>query len=390
MSRLYFTIFLLTALSVFFGMHYYIYRHTANGLMFGPGGRAALKLVMLMGGLAFITGEMFSRQATTPLFKPIYVAGVIWLGIIAMGVVVFFAVDIVRIATRTEQFRFWLTAGALGLLGLMSLYSVYNVSRGPRIKTITIKSPKLPKALSGFSIVQLSDLHLNYQKSERWLDRIIDKANTLNPDVVVITGDLADADISSDGRFYQALRKLKPKYGVYAITGNHDFYNGITSFERLTRELNIKTLRNEHVTIAGAIELAGVDDDTAKGFGSAGTDPVKEMKSDTISNGADLDTALRLPVGVDHDRFIILLAHQPTGIFDQAAKRGVDLQLSGHTHWGQIPPMDFLIKLRYKYAYGLYKNGSATLYTTSGTDVWGPPMRLFSRTEIVNVILTSN
>ncbi|MFH1227357.1 MAG: metallophosphoesterase [Planctomycetota bacterium] len=375
MSRLYFTIFLLTALSVFYGMHYYIYRHTANGLMFGPSARTTLKLVMLAGALSFITGEIFSRQAAGPLFKPVYVAGVIWLGIIAMGVVVFFAVDIVRIIIHTEQFRFWLTIGALGLLGLMSLYSVYNVARGPRIKTITIKTTKLPKALSGFSIVQLSDLHLNYQKSESWLNGIIDKANALNPDLVVITGDLTDANISGDGRFYQALRKLRPKYGVYAITGNHDFYNGIASFEHLARELNFKTLRNEHATIAGAIELAGVDDDTGKGFGTS---------------GADLDAALKLPIGVDQDRFIILLAHQPTGIFDEAAKRGVDLQLSGHTHWGQIPPTDFLIRLRYKYAYGLYKNGSATIYTTSGTDVWGPPMRLFSRTEIVNVILTAD
>ncbi len=378
MSRMYFVIFILLASGVYFSIHYYLYRYLAAGLMLSPMARSYLRISLLIAALLFIVSEILCRYSASLWLKPIYKFGTIWFGVMGIALTVFLIANIMWIFFRTPPARHWITLGAMAVILLVTVYTIYNAARLPRIKELTITSPKIPQELSGFTIVQLADLHLNYQKSERWLEQVVESVNSQNPDLIVITGDLADADIARTNRFYGALKQLKAKHGVYAITGNHDFYNGIDRFTRITNDLKIRALRNEHVTIAGAIELVGVDDDTGKGFGG------------TISNGADLDTALKTPVGIDLERFIILLAHQPTRIFDEAVRRGVDLQLSGHTHWGQIPPMDFLIKLRYKYAYGLYRKDSATLYTTSGTDIWGPPMRLFSRCEIVKIILTAD
>lgn len=372
MSRMYFVIFILLASGVYFSIHYYLYRYLAAGLMLSPIARSYLRISLLILALLFIVSEILCRHTASLWLKPIYEIGTIWFGVMGIALTVFLIANLLWIFFRTPPARYWITLGAITAVLLITGYTIYNVARLPRIKELTIKSPKIPQQLAGFTIVQLADLHLNLQKSERWLEKIVDTTNDLNPDLIVITGDLADADISSSGRFYSSLRKLRAKYGIYAITGNHDFYNGIDRFLRITGNLNIRALRNEHTTIANVIELIGVDDDTAKGFGEP---------------GSNLDAALKTPVGIDLDRFIILLAHQPTRIFDEAVRRGVDLQLSGHTHWGQIPPMDAMIQLRYKYAYGLYRKDSAHIYTTPGTDIWGPPMRLFSRSEIVKITL---
>ena len=139
-------------------------------------------------------------------------------------------------------------------------------------------------------------------------------------------------------------------------------------FIEIAKNSNITVLRNEKITIADAFELAGIDDKTGRRFSEV---------------GSDLNSALK---NVDFTKPVILLSHQPD-IFDEAAKLGVDLQLSGHTHAGQIPPMDLIVMLAFKYPYGLYRKNGSYLYTTSGTGIWGPPMRLFSRCEIVKIVL---
>ena len=226
----------------------------------------------------------------------------------------------------------------------------------------------LPEKFSGFTIVQLSDIHLNLLRSEKWLSQIVDKTNNLKPDIIVITGDLIDSELGEVKRFSSILKNLKSKYGVYAVAGNHEFYARYEKFLALAKESNIIILKNEKVTVAGAIELAGIDDETGKRFSQSGSNLEKVLK----------DCDFRKPV--------ILLSHQPD-VFDEAVKFGVDLQLSGHTHAGQIPPMDLIVQFYFKYPYGLYRKNSSYIYTTSGTGTWGPPMRLFTRDEIVKIIL---
>ena len=168
--------------------------------------------------------------------------------------------------------------------------------------------------------------------------------------------------------FCDTLKKLKSRHGVFAVTGNHEFYAGINMFMDVAKNSNITVLRNEKITIADSIELAGIDDKAGTRFSEV---------------GSDLKLALK---NIDFTKPVILLSHRPD-IFNEAEKSGVDLQLSGHLHAGQIPPMDLIVMLAFKYPYGLYRKNGSYLYTTSGTGIWGPPMRLFSRCEIVKIVL---
>ncbi|GAG93227.1 unnamed protein product, partial [marine sediment metagenome] len=151
-------------------------------------------------------------------------------------------------------------------MGIVSVYSFYNVTQKPIVKEIEIEIEKLPQRLSGFTIIQLSDLHLNFLKSTKWLDRIVGETNNLKPDLVVIAGDLIDADPCEFTEFCEVLKRLNSKYGVFAITGNHEYYAGIDKFLRAAEKSNITVLRNEKITVADSIELVGIDDNTGRRF----------------------------------------------------------------------------------------------------------------------------
>ena len=375
-------IFLLIVLSIFFGMNYFVYTRVANGLMMSETLRRYLQICMLAFTLLFILGEVLSRQTDVFAAKMVLGFGSIWVGLVVMAFTFLLLADIGRIFLHSPMQRYWLTVSALILLAIAGGYSVYNVARFPRLKTINIHMPHKSCLKGIFTIVQLSDLHLHNLCSRAWLEGIVEETNRQNPDLIVITGDLVDSDICKPplGRaspsgggvdFCSVLRRLSAKYGVFAVTGNHDFYAGIDTFMNVAKESGITVIRNSNAQPADFIQLVGVDDDTAKRFGE---------------NGCDLASALKTPNVIDKGKLVILLSHQPD-IFDEAVKNGVNLQLSGHTHAGQIPPVDILVQLNFKYPYGFYNNGNSYLYTTSGTGFWGPPMRLFSRCEIVKIVI---
>ncbi|MBI5360990.1 MAG: metallophosphoesterase [Planctomycetes bacterium] len=366
--RIIFGIFLL----IYSAMHYYVYSRVAGGLDMSPVARSWLKNCLIAAALSFVLAETICRNTASLWFKPVYYFGVCWFGALAVAVVVFLTAHIIGMALRSDFCRYWLTICAIAAIFIISAYSIINVARGPVIKSMTIKYKKLPAELSGLSIVQLSDLHLNLMKSEKWLNDIVDTANSQNPDIIVFTGDLMDTDLSETKRFYSGLKRLKAKNGVFAVSGNHDFYAGLEGFQRVASDTGMTVLRNKKTTaISGLMDICGIDD-------NAGGE-IRKGKAGLLSK-------LDLPAGLDKDKFTVLLSHRPD-VFIEAVKSGIDLQLSGHTHAGQIPPMDLIIQFYYKYPYGLYRDGGSFLYTTCGTDIWGPPMRLFSRSEIVKIVL---
>ncbi|MFH1784178.1 MAG: metallophosphoesterase [bacterium] len=372
MSKLSLLIFLSIVSTIYFGMHFYVYTRIVSGLMLSAGFRVWLRIAFLVLGMSFFVGEFLSRKYTSVWIRPVEFVGATWLGVISMALAIFIICDIVRIFYRGEDVRYYITIAGLVLLALVSAYSLYNGMRRPVVRNIDIKMSKLPDELSGFSVVQLSDLHLNYTKSREWLEDIVNRTNELNPDIIVITGDLIDADICKFEEVKEILKKLKARHGVFAVTGNHEFYAGVEVFMDIAEAAGITVLRNSHVTIADKIELAGLDDGAGR------------HRSGSHHEGPNLYKALD---GVDLTKPVIMLSHMPD-IFNNSRKMGVDLQLSGHTHAGQIPPMDLIVMFRFDYPYGLYKRDSSYIYTTSGTGTWGPPVRLFSRSEIVRFILS--
>ncbi|MCK4533247.1 metallophosphoesterase [bacterium] len=366
MNILYFFIFLFIFVSFYLGIHYYVCLRIISGLTLTPLAGTYLRLFFLFAALSFVLGKLLSRYFSV---GPLVYFSSVWMGVIAIAFSLFLLKDIAGLFfIRHNKF---LTIITLILVFFISVFSLYNAAGEVKIKEIRIPTKKLPSVKSEFSIVQLSDLHLNSLTSIQWLQSIIDKTNKLNPDLIVITGDLIDQGIHNFENLYQPLKRLKSKYGVIAITGNHEFYAGVNHFLEIAKQSNILVLRNEKISLADTVEIIGIDDETSRRFSEKGPNLKQAMK----------DCDLNKPV--------ILLSHQPK-YFREAVKSGIDLQLSGHTHAGQIPPMDLIVWLVFKYPWGLYQFKNSYIYTTCGTGTWGPPMRLFSRSEIVKITLVSD
>jgi len=366
MPKLYFVIFIVIVLSVYSGMHGFVYWRLASGLSLSPSQRLALKLILIAGGMLFIAGEILSRL--TPMVPLLY-AGSLWLGVISITLSVFLLE--LLLALLFPQQRRLLVLAALSIAFLISGFSAANAAFGPVVRALRISMPGLAPKLDGFSIVHLSDLHLGNLTSLKSLSRIVKQTNELQPDLICITGDTLDGDICSMERFCQLLGNLRARHGVIAITGNHEFYVGVDKFMELAKRSNWNVLRNQSQIIAGQLAIAGLEEDSAPRFKLP---------------GPDLDQALSgIPPGMP----TVLLYHQPKR-FPEAAASGVGLQLSGHTHAGQIPPMDLLVWLTYAYPSGLYPLGRSYIHTSPGTGTWGPPMRFLSRSQIVKLTLVSS
>jgi predicted MPP superfamily phosphohydrolase len=363
MPKMYFVLFIVIVLTVYAGMHGFVYWRLAGGLSLTSGQRTALKLLLLAGALSFLAGEFLSRL--TPMTPLLYV-GSVWLGIMAIALA-FFLLEMILSLLFPQQRRL-LVLAALAVVFLVSAFSAANAALGPVVRELRVPMQGLPPELDGFTIVQLSDLHLGNLTSVKRLRRIVKRTNELKPDLVCVTGDTLDGDICREERFCEVLDGLRARHGVAAVTGNHEFYVGIDKFMELARRSGWRVLRNESWVLDGRLAVVGLEEDTARRF---------KMP------GPDLDAALRgLPPGLPK----VLLYHQPTG-FAAAAERGVGLQLSGHTHAGQIPPMDILVWLTYEYPAGLYRLGNSFIHTSPGTGTWGPPMRFLSRSQIVKLVL---
>jgi predicted MPP superfamily phosphohydrolase len=263
------------------------------------------------------------------------------------------------------------TAGAvaLGTAGT----GAYLANSAPVVRRVPVTLPGLAPALDGLRIVTFSDGHLSAMSSRGRFERLVEIVNAQQPDVVAIVGDLVDGELSELRDEVAPLADLVSEQGVYFVTGNHEYFVDTTAWLRHLPTLGVQVLRNERVPIlrgGASVDLAGIDDRTAISSGVPG-------------HGADLDTALD---GRDDAVPVVLMAHQPVQV-EQAAAAGVGLQLSGHTHGGQLWPFDYAVRLDQPAVQGLSRVGDTQLYVTTGAGFWGPPMRIGARPEVAVVEL---
>jgi predicted MPP superfamily phosphohydrolase len=263
------------------------------------------------------------------------------------------------------------TAGAvaLGTAGT----GAYLANSAPVVRRVPITLAGLDPALEGLRIVTFSDGHLSALYGGRRFERLVETVNAQRPDVVAIVGDLVDGELGELREEVAPLADLISEQGVYFVTGNHEYFVDTTAWLRHLPTLGVQVLRNERVPIVrggASVDLAGIDDRTA-------------MSSGVPGHGADLDAALD---GRDDAVPLVLMAHQPVQV-EQAAAAGVGLQLSGHTHGGQLWPFDYAVRLDQPAVQGLSRVGDTQLYVTTGAGFWGPPMRIGARPEVAVVEL---
>ena len=251
-------------------------------------------------------------------------------------------------------------------------FALVSGLRAPRLSRTEIRLERWPRALDGFRIVQITDIHIGAMLDRRFAAAITARVNELDPDLVAITGDLVDGSVKHFAAEIAPFRELRARHGVFFVTGNHDYYSGADPWLAEIRAIGVRPLRNERVEIRAndaVFDLAGVDDHRGYLFGPG--------------HGEDVAGAL---AGRDPDRAVILLAHDPS-TFRAASARGVDLQISGHTHGGQIWPFTYLVRLAVTFVAGHYRRGDAQLFVSRGTGYWGPPMRLAAPSEITEIVL---
>jgi uncharacterized protein len=252
-------------------------------------------------------------------------------------------------------------AGAVGS-------GVHTAMGPPRLARRRIVLARLPRRMDGFRIALVSDIHLGPLLGRGHTERIVDIINRLDADVVAVVGDLVDGTVAELGTAAEPLARLRSRQGSFFVTGNHEYFSGYREWITEVGSLGLTALRNQRVEVAG-LDLAGVNDVTGGGYG----------------DGPDYDRAL---AGRDPTRPVVLLAHQPIQVHE-AARRGVDLQLSGHTHGGQIFPFGYLVRLQQPVLAGYARFGDTQLYVTRGAGFWGPPVRVGAPPDITLIELRS-
>ena len=402
MSRvLSFATFFAISLAIMAGMHWYLWMRLVRDPGLADPWRRILTIAFLVLTFSIPIGMLALRLAPRPLDRLIPVAAFTWLGLAFLLFVAVLALDLARLAAEgaalalahlrslpeppADPARRLFVARALAGTAVAAAAGTsafaFRSATGPaQVSEVPVRLQRLPGALSGFTIAQLSDLHVGPTIGERHVRRIVDQVNALRPDLIAVTGDLVDGTVGELSTAISHLARLSARHGVFFVTGNHEYYAGVDPWLEELRRLGVRVLRNERVSVGDAgvsFDLAGVDDFSARSFGHG--------------HGLDLERALH---GRDPERSLVLLAHQPrVAAVAEAVRAGVELQVSGHTHGGQIAPWNVVVAAVFPYVKGLYphaENGRAgQVYVSRGTGYWGPPMRLGAPPEIAKLVLTT-
>ncbi len=368
-------------LGLIVGLHAYLATRLVNGLVSeGPVRTAGWVLFALL--FAAIPGGFWAgRRAPSPLQKSLLWVAHVWVGLFWIFLCTVALLDLGRAVSSYALT--WSARDPLGwtqswslaawLLGLGIAAAAVLIARGrPKVRRVTVPVKGLGEGLRGVRIVQVSDIHIGQTLGRGFLQKMVERVNALEPDVVAVTGDLVDGFVHRIRDQVAPLGGLKGKLGVFYVPGNHEFYYGGAAWMTEVARLGPAVLENTHRVLerGGAkLAVAGVSDHDGGHFGER--------------HACRPDLALE---GIPEDVPRVLLAHQPRSALLVKGQR-VDLQLSGHTHGGQIFPFNFFVKLQQPAVAGLDLVNGVRVYTHSGTGYWGPPMRLGAPPEIAVLIL---
>lgn len=367
-----------TVLALLVALHAYIGWRLLPPLQLGPLGSAAGVAALLISCIMLPLGLLARFVPRQPLADRLAWSGLLLMGLFSSLLIGTLLRDVSLLVTRwflPQQHAAWLLLSArlVPVLALLiTAIGFINARRRARIVDVEVPLADLPAHLDGFTIAQISDIHVGPTIKADYLQRIVDAVNELRVDLVAITGDLVDGSVHELRHHTAPLRQLQSRHGTFFVTGNHEYYSGVEAWIAELRRLDIDVLLNEHRTLhheGGYLLVAGVTDFSAGGFDAG-------HRSDPHAAVA----------GGPTDAFKLLLAHQPRSAA-AAAGAGFDLQLSGHTHGGQFWPWNHFVRFQQPYTAGLHRHAGLWVYTSRGTGYWGPPKRFGAPSEITRITL---
>lgn len=361
-------------------INYYIVR---RGLaIVSPNFKTLYLSVLSFFVISFIAGRFLERTAIPILPQALTWAGSFWIAFMAYFLLSLILVDLLRlinhffhffpsfIADNTDTVK-KITGLVVVSISVLFVLGGHINTYFPKVKKLNLTINKQAGNLKQLNIVMVSDLHLGSILGDNFLERIAAKSNELNPDIVLFAGDVVDEDIGAilKNNIGVTLKSFKSKYGVYAITGNHEYFSGVENSSKYLSEHGVIMLRDSMVKIDNSFYLAGREDRQKNSFGGKKRKDLKDILT-----------------GNDNFLPLILMDHQPFKL-DEAVNNKVDLQLSGHTHNGQLWPFNYITDMIYEVSWGYKQKGNTHFYVSCGAGTWGPPVRTGSRPEIVNVFL---
>ncbi len=367
--------FILVFFLVYGSAHLYAFGKARSSLQFGPWWSLALALFMTLMVSAPVLVRLAERRGFEGAAVFLAWTGYSWMGVLFLFVALSAAVDALSLAGSLLRLGGWPLASPLPprplfftILGISTALALYGAMEalGIRTEEVVVVTDKIPRSAPSLTMVQISDVHLGLMVRRRRLEAILEEVRKASPDILVSTGDLVDGQLDGLDGLSDLFRGINPKHGMYAVTGNHEFYAGLRHSLDFIGRAGFRLLRGEAVEVAETLTIVGVDDPTGRAFGEK---PAAE---------GDLLRSL------SPARFRVLLKHRPVvaggscGLFD--------LQLSGHTHRGQIFPFGLLTRLFFPINSGTVKpGGGCMVHVSRGSGTWGPPMRVLSPPEVTVV-----
>ena len=380
MRKMAFLIFFSIVMLIYSLANYYIFIRGLQAIPAGSALRSWYIAAFLVLAVSYVAGRFLERVWLSPVSDALVWTGSFWLGAMLYFflLVVFF--DLLRLVNHFipflpgfirdhyAQFKMYLLGGSVLLVGLIVLGGYINALH-PRIKTLEIIIPKQANGMESLNAVVMSDIHLGTIVGNGRLERIVNTANSLNPDIILLAGDILDEDLEPVIRQNagETLKQLKAPLGVFGVMGNHEYIGGPEPAYRYLIGHGIEMLRDTVVRVNDSFYLVGREDFQKGRFAGKERQSISTLMEQIEKN---------LPV--------IVLDHQPFHP-ERAAQAGVDLMLSGHTHNGQLWPLNLIIDAMYVLGNGYGKVGEMQIYVSSGVGTWGPPLRIGNRPEIVNL-----
>ena len=338
--------------------------------------------IFLILSLSFIGGRLLENVWLSWVSDLFVWMGSFWLAAMLYFFLALVVLDFARLVNHWLPFlpppvsahyatvKQWTALGLICAVGLVLLAGHIN-ALSPKIRTLDLSIPRKNAKMDTLNIVVASDIHLGTLVGQKRFDKIVERINSLNPDIILLPGDLVDEDLAPviKQNLGESLRSLKSRFGVFAITGNHEYIGGVEEASRYLVDHGVTVLRDRVLRVNETIVLVGREDRSMNRFSEKTRKPLKDLMEE-----------------VDGHFPVILMDHQPFYL-EEGENNGVDLQVSGHTHHGQLFPLNFITGRVYELSRGYKKKGKTHVYVSSGVGTWGPPVRLGNRPEIVNIKL---